>query len=114
MFTAVKSGELTYIVRQESTGLTDTIFPENRGVTMSQYNKMVKNPDMILQFAREVEKDYTDAGIFDVRVYCDSYVSLNGRERQRFIHPNINLLDQRRTGLEPYPFIVPLKENRRD
>ena len=32
----------------------------------------------------------------EIEIYAESYVTLNGRLSQRFIDPNVNLLDEKR------------------
>ncbi len=65
-----------------------------------QYTKLVTHPDMILQYAHHLR----DVAPGPVRVYGDFQVRLNGRQRQEFIDPEVDLatLEWRWLGSKPW------------
>ena len=52
---------------------------------------MATQPDMILQFAHFIKREYEQKGIQHVKVTVDSYVSLNGGGSRRYIDSSIDL-----------------------
>ena len=64
-------------------------------LTENQEKMMSTQPDMILQFAHYLEKEYQNKGFQKPQVTVDSYVTLNGRRSKQFIDPTIDL-----TGIE--------------
>lgn len=52
-----------------------------------QISKMTTRPDMVIQFAQELES-MADR---DIQVYAESFVSLNGRDLERYIRPDVDL-----------------------
>jgi len=111
MFTTYKGGDVVYLVRTNENIQLDTIYPRQLDLTDGQYIRLVKNPDCILQYAHHIGQLYTEKGASDVAVYCDAFLHLNGRPQQRFIHPNINLMQERRRVIAPYPWVLPLEES---
>jgi hypothetical protein len=63
-------------------------------------------PDMILELAHFIARDFEAKGHGPVRVYADSQVSFNGRFRQRMIDPKVDLAAEHDT-LRPKRFILP-------
>ena len=60
-----------------------------------QERQMSFQPDFILEYAHHVGEYYKKNGMNEIEIYADSYVTLNGRLSQRFIDPNVNLLDEK-------------------
>ena len=50
-------------------------------------------PDFILEYAHYLGSYYKKNGMKNIEVYAESFVSLNGRKSQRYINPEINLLE---------------------
>ena len=50
-------------------------------------------PDMIWQYAQFLKEVYNNKGYFDISIYVNSKVSLNGRPSKTYIDSNINLLN---------------------
>lgn len=71
-----------------------------------QAGKMLKTPDMILQFAHHLKDEFRKKGR-DIEVYAEIMVSLNSREPQLMIDPEVNLADVERT-LGHATWILPL------
>ncbi|NJC25418.1 HTTM domain-containing protein [Neolewinella antarctica] len=55
-----------------------------------QYRKMATHPDMILQYAHHLRDQYAERGR-NVAIYPDFVVRLNGRDRQQFLDPTVDL-----------------------
>jgi len=60
-------------------------------LTMRQARTMSTRPDMILQFAHYLEREWARRGYPEVRVYADVEMSLNGRPYQTLIRPDVDL-----------------------
>jgi len=109
MFTTYKGGDVLFLIQKDQAMELDTIYPRQLDLTEGQYIRMVKNPDCILQYAQYLGKKFTVSWESKVAVYCDSYLHLNGRPVQRFIHPNVDLSKEKRRLLSPYPWVLPLE-----
>lgn len=74
-----------------------------------QRRKMPNRPDMIVQFAHHLGDKFRSKGHTNLAVYAEVDASLNGRQYQKLIRPDVNLLDV--TVFSPSgDFIVPLTE----
>ena len=78
-------------------------------ITEDQYDEMVAHPDMILQLARYIASSLREEGFGQVQVRARVMVSLNGREPQLLIDPDVDLAAQPR-NLMPVSWIMPLHE----
>jgi len=72
-----------------------------------QYRKMSTRPDMILQYAHHLTKKYNGTGEKHISVYADVKASLNGREKQLLIDPDVDLSKQQ-FSIFKNDWIVPL------
>lgn len=70
---------------------------------------MSGRPDMILQFAHHLADELRQQGHTGIAVRAEVQASLNGRERQLLIDPEVNLAAQPRSLL-PASWILPLTE----
>jgi vitamin K-dependent gamma-carboxylase len=78
-------------------------------LTSWQFEEMSTRPDMIVQFAKHVREQVGDRGLGDVEVRAEVFASLNGREMQRLIDPDVDLAETERQGLLGHAdWIVPL------
>ena len=84
-----KSGSLQY--RVVDRGDQTRIVTPYEYLNELQYREMVGQPDLILQLAHRIRDDFDSAGRGPVKVYADSWVSLNGRPAQRMIDPDADL-----------------------
>jgi hypothetical protein len=57
-----------------------------------QEKQMAMQPDMILQYARFLEKYYEKKGLRNLEVRAEVFVTLNGRPSALLISPSENLL----------------------
>lgn len=80
-----KRGSIEFRILDKKTKKEFLVNPENY-LTNFQVFMMATQPDMILEFAKFLKKEFGD-----VKIYADSFVSLNGRESKRFINPKIDL-----------------------
>jgi hypothetical protein len=89
-----KNGSITYVVKQKQTGRIWHVSPR-RYLTPLQEREMSSQPDLILQLAHHIERDFAKLGHGPVEVRADALVSLNGRRIERLIDPEVNLLEVR-------------------
>ena len=64
-------------------------------------------PDLLLQVAHEVGRRARARGIIAPQVYADVWVALNGRRRQRFVDPSVDLM-QVKDGFGPRTWLAPM------
>ena len=76
-------------------------------LTDRQVSKMSNRPDMILQYAHFLAEKFREHGYDDIEITVDVVSTLNGREPQSLIDPEVNLAEQPITIL-PKSWIVPL------
>jgi hypothetical protein len=100
-----KTGSVEY--RVVTPGRTFLVQPRAE-LTALQYKMLSTQPDMIHAYAHTLADRFAAEG--PVRVYADSWASLNGRPSQRLIDPTVDLASAPRSLL-PQPFIVPLGQS---
>lgn len=103
-----KDGAITYRVRQVATGREWQITPFDY-LTWRQAHEMSGQPDLILQLAHHIERDFERRGLGPVEVRVDALVSLNGRTPARLIDPERDLTAVR-DGIAPATWILPRPE----
>lgn len=86
--------------------LTDFVQPKDF-LGRKQYRVMAGRPDMVLQYAHHLARDYETRGQPGVRVYADSSVSLNRRPAIPLIAPSADLARQPR-NLKHANWLLPL------
>ena len=85
-----KAGNVTFYVKSPASGHEIEI--NNRDyLTPLQEKMMATQPDMILQFARFLAREWEQKGLVSPEVRADSYVSLNGRSSRRYIDRQVDL-----------------------
>jgi vitamin K-dependent gamma-carboxylase len=84
-----KSGEVTFKVVDRVSGRTRWVDPA-RDLTPYQAQMMATQPDMVLRYASWIAREEQAIGR-DVAIYADSWASLNGRQAQRLIDPDVDL-----------------------
>jgi vitamin K-dependent gamma-carboxylase len=85
-----KNGSVTYLVRNKQTGRVWQVDPR-RYLTSVQEREISGQPDLILQLAHHVARDFEQRGLGPVEVRVDAQASLNGRPSAPLIDPNIDL-----------------------
>lgn len=83
-----KAGQATFYVTD---GDKKDMVANYEYLTPQQEKMMATQPDMILQFAQFLEKEYRKKGFSNPEVRVDSFVTLNGRPHKRFIDPTVDL-----------------------
>lgn len=84
---------------------------ERDHLTALQADKMRTRPDMILQYAHLLCDENANRG--DVEVRAHLFTSLNGRQQQRFIDPEVDLCREART-LQHVRWVVPREAEAHD
>ena len=85
-----RAGFLEFEVTDPATGRTWIVEPGSV-LTEWQTAQALSRPDLALATAHLVAQDFADRGIADVEVRADSWVAFNGRSRQRWIDPSVDL-----------------------
>ena len=85
-----KTGFVLFCVSDPEAGQTWLVSPDEH-LTPQQVERMSTQPDMILQTAHIVRDDFRERGYEGIEVHVDAFASFNGRERQRFIDPGVDL-----------------------
>ena len=102
-----KIGYTTFKIEQEN-GKYFYVNNEEH-LTSYQEKQMSFQPDFILEYAHYLGHYYNKKGYENIKVFADSYVSLNGRKSQRYIDNNINLLNIN-DSFKNKTWILPLKK----
>jgi vitamin K-dependent gamma-carboxylase len=102
-----KSGTAEFRVVDPATGRRWTIEPGDY-LTRYQTKMMSTQPDMILDFAHIVARDFRVRGVSAPEVYADVFASLNGRPNARLVDPNVDLAREH-DGFAPKRWILPLE-----
>jgi hypothetical protein len=104
-----KEAEARFFASDPATGSSGEIDPF-RYLTDWQYDEMAARPDMIVQFARYLDRNARETfGIADLKVTADVYVSLNGREYQRMLDPRADLSEVESSPFRSADYITPLR-----
>lgn len=103
-----KSGKATITVTEPATGQTWEVDPRDY-LTKKQAREMPEHPDMLLQFAHHLSEEHQRAGKGPLEVRARVLTSVNGRKRQLFVDPEIDLAAQPRS-LWHWDWILPLTE----
>jgi hypothetical protein len=103
-----KTGTAFFYVRNPATGQESEIYNRTY-LTANQEKMMATQPDMILQFAHLIKKDFEQKGLAKPQVRAEVYVSMNGRGSRLFIDPQVNLAAQQESLL-PKSWILPFQD----
>lgn len=104
-----KDGAVDFRVVDRGTGKTFHVSPRDY-FTAYQTAMMAPQPDLVLQAAQLVARDYRARGVSEPAVYADAFASLNGRPMQRLIDPRVDLARQT-DGLTAKAWILPLRDD---
>ncbi|MEM7539109.1 MAG: HTTM domain-containing protein [Chloroflexota bacterium] len=107
---AEKTGHVTFTVEDPDSGISFPIYP-NDYLTYQQEKQMSFQPDMILEFAHYLTRQLQAEYGYDVAIYAEAYVSLNGRPSQLLIDPTVDLTKQV-NNLSSKSWILPLVDER--
>ncbi|MGI9534250.1 MAG: HTTM domain-containing protein [Thermodesulfobacteriota bacterium] len=103
-----KTGNIRYFIRDPKTGKEWELNPKIY-LTDLQIRKFATRPNLIIQFAHYMEKQFKGLGYEDVEVRARGKVSLNGRKMQLIVDPNVDLTLHRESFM-PADWIMPLVE----
>ncbi len=101
-----KTGEAVFTITHPQSGQTWTIKPEAY-LKSHQLMKTITKPDLIVHFSHYLAEEKRREGYDNVEVRARVMVSLNGRQPQLLIDPNVDLAREQ-IGLLPKPWILPL------
>lgn len=101
-----KSGEAVFHVTHPRSGQTWAIKPEDY-LESHQVMKMITKPDLIVHFSHYLAEEKQREGYENVEVRARVNVSLNGRQQQLLIDPNVDLAKEN-VSLLPARWIMPL------
>lgn len=99
-----KGGSTTFIVRTASGRVLHV--PPSTYLTAFQENEMSGQPDLVLQLAHRIQRDFEARGEGPVEVRAESYASLDGRPGALLIDPDVDLTTVR-DGVAPARWIRP-------
>jgi hypothetical protein len=99
-----KNGSVLFVVRNRDTG-REWHVPPRQYLTALQEREMSVQPDLILQLAHRIARDFEAQGKGPVAVYADARVSLNGRAAEVFVSPEVDL-SREEDGLGPKRWIL--------
>ncbi|NVJ00503.1 HTTM domain-containing protein [Myxococcus sp. AM009] len=85
-----KNGSVTFIVRDPASDREWHVAP-SQYLTRLQEREMSVQPDLILQLARHIARDFEARGKGRVQVHVDAQVSLNGRPAELLVDPDVDL-----------------------
>jgi vitamin K-dependent gamma-carboxylase len=104
-----KNGSVLFVVRSRQTG-REWHVPPSEYLTPLQEREMSVQPDLILQLAHRIARDFEAQGKGPVAVHADARVSLNGRPAEIFVDPAVDLA-QVEDGVGPKPWILAAPES---
>ena len=102
-----KNGNVEYRIVDPGSGKHWRVSPAEY-LKPHQVKQMSTQPDMILAFAKHLQKEFSDKGFSQVQIYADAFASLNGRSKQRLIDPQVDLTKQQ-DSLKAKPWILPFE-----
>jgi len=90
MMLRAKQGHIKFTVINGTTGEKSKIKVKDY-LSTEQYRKMTGQPDMILEFARYLEKIHQDKGWTDIEIYADAQVKLNAGKYHKIVDAKADL-----------------------
>lgn len=106
-----KGGTAFFHVKDPETGNQAEII-NSQYLTNFQENMMATQPDMILQYAHFLAKEYQKKGIKHPIITVESYVTLNGSGSRLYIDSTVNLANEQET-FGHKKWILPFKKNQK-
>jgi hypothetical protein len=103
-----KSAEAVFFVTDPASGQRFEVDPGDT-LTSRQEHKMASRPHMVLEFAHHLARDFEARLGRPVEVRAEVMCSLNAREPQLLIDPEVDLAREPR-GQRHKPWILPLRE----
>lgn len=91
-----KTGHTIFHLKDLSRNQGWTVYP-SQYLTPQQEKQMAFQPDMILEFAHYLKRQFRQQGFENIEVRAETYVSLNGRASRLLIDPSVDLAQQHST-----------------
>ena len=88
-----KAGTAFFFIRDTKTG-GEIEIDNKEYLTYMQEKMMATQPDMMVDYAHFLKKEFVKKGYQNIIVRAQSYVTLNGRGSREFIDPTIDLSSQ--------------------
>jgi hypothetical protein len=85
-----KAGTAFFYITDRKTG-KQTEVDNKEYLTYMQEKMMATQPDMMVDYARFLKKQFTEKGFTDPIVTAQSYVTVNGSGSREFIDPSVDL-----------------------
>jgi hypothetical protein len=102
-----KTGLATFTIKDKLNNRFEEV--DNQQYLTKQQEKMMSTqPDMMLQFAHFLVREYQKKGYSKPEVYVSSYVALNGRGSRIFIDPKVNLVEKKE-GWKHKDWVLPFE-----
>jgi len=101
-----KDGKAVFTVKHPQSGQTWIIKPEDY-LKSHQLTKVITKPDLLVLFSHHLAEEKRLEGYDNVEVRAQVLVSLNGRQPQLLIDPNVDLAKEE-VSLLPARWILPL------
>ena len=101
-----KEGEAVFTVTHPQSGQTWVIDPKDY-LKPHQLMKVITKPDLLVHFSHHLAEEKRREGYDDVEVRARVMVSLNGRQPQLLVDPDVDLANEE-VSLLPQHWIVPL------
>ncbi|NLR92280.1 HTTM domain-containing protein [Flammeovirga agarivorans] len=86
-----KSGMATFYVEDAKTKRKIEVINSNY-LTPLQEKMMATQPDLILQYAHFLGKEFKSKGVNTPKVFVNAFVTLNGRSSKQYINPSVDLM----------------------
>jgi hypothetical protein len=103
-----KTGTAFFYVRDPRTG-HETEIHNRRFLTVNQEKMVATQPDMLLQYAQILRREYQRKGIPNPQVRAEVYASLNGQSSRLLIDPSVDLAALQ-DGFAPKAWILPFDQ----
>lgn len=91
-----KAGTAFFYIRDRTTGKETEVDNKNH-LTYMQEKMMATQPDMMVDYAKYLKKEYEKKGFVNPIVRAQSFVTLNGSGSREFIDSEIDLSEQSNT-----------------
>ena len=87
-----KAGQATFYISEKGSDKKSMVANYDY-LTPQQEKMMATQPDMLVQYAEFLEREYKEKGMIDPVITADVYVTLNGQPSKRFIDPETDLTE---------------------
>jgi hypothetical protein len=103
-----KAGTAFFYVREKTTGKEIEI-SNGDYLTPMQEKMMATQPDMLIDYAHFLKKEFQAKGFHEPEIVAESYVTLNGKASQLMVDKRTDL-GLEKDNLKPKTWLLPFKE----